>query len=242
MDTIPAFVKRRIHQAPPDGVRVVPGSTPVISFGDFRTARVATLGWNPSKNEFLDRSGRELDAEARRLHTHTSLGRSLLSDRRSTPARLVLEGCNGYFQRNPYHWFNKLEHVLNRIGASYWDGSSCHLDLVQWATDPVWRDLSDIEKSTLLDSDIPFLRQQLRKSRIKILLLNGRGIVNAVQGRLGIRLETVGKKRGHRAEFFVGQATDRLKVVGWSINLQSSRGVSHGDIKSVANRVTSILT
>ena len=33
---------------------IVEKSTPVISFGDFRGARVLTLGINPSHREFLD--------------------------------------------------------------------------------------------------------------------------------------------------------------------------------------------
>jgi hypothetical protein len=37
----PAPMVRRL---PPDGSRVLPGSTPVVAFGDFPRARVATLG------------------------------------------------------------------------------------------------------------------------------------------------------------------------------------------------------
>lgn len=242
MAGLPRNVEERIRRQPPAGVPVVPGSTPVISFGDFRKAMVATLGWNPSKNEFLDRSGRELDGDDRRLESHTSIGRSLLHDPRLNAAKIILDGCNGYFQRNPYHWFNKLELVLDGISASYWDGTACHLDLVQWATDPVWRGLSDREQKALLDSDAPFLSEQLAHSRIRLLLLNGRGIVNGVAERLGVRLRSVGRQSGHRAEFFTGEAQSGLHIIGWSTNLQSSRGVSHQEIRQISKRVSYLST
>ena len=35
---------------------VVYGSTPVVSFGDFTKAKVATIGINPSSLEFMDKS------------------------------------------------------------------------------------------------------------------------------------------------------------------------------------------
>ena len=60
--------------------KVVPKSTPVLAFGPFRSARVATLGINPSKNEFLDNSGLELVSQRRRFETLTSLGADDLGD------------------------------------------------------------------------------------------------------------------------------------------------------------------
>ena len=55
------------------------GSTPVVAFGDVRKAAVATLGWNPSKREFLDSRGNELVRTERRLETLASLGESDLA-------------------------------------------------------------------------------------------------------------------------------------------------------------------
>lgn len=213
----------------------------MVSFGDFRKARVATLGWNPSKNEFLDRSGRELDGDDRRLETWQSIGRSQIQNPRANAAADVWNGCQNYFRGNPYHWFNKLEQVLRGVRASYKNGTACHLDLVQWATDPVWRDLSDRQKQELLDADVPFLGEQLAHSKIEALLLNGRGIVEGVRDRLGVKLESRGKLPGHRSEFFSGRTRAGVLVVGWSTNLQSSRGVSAMDVRMVRNRVKSML-
>ena len=63
------YVERRITQTPPGDCCVVPGSTPVISFGDVRTARVATVGINPS---FVEFSGGHIPLAAR--------GRSLFAE------------------------------------------------------------------------------------------------------------------------------------------------------------------
>ena len=42
--------------SPPRDCDVVYGSTPVVSFGDFTKAKVATIGINPSSAEFMDKS------------------------------------------------------------------------------------------------------------------------------------------------------------------------------------------
>lgn len=42
----------RIRRPRPDGLAIVQGSLPVTSFGDPRSARVASVGINPSVSEF----------------------------------------------------------------------------------------------------------------------------------------------------------------------------------------------
>jgi hypothetical protein len=69
-----------IRRSAPEGAYVVPGSTPVLAFGDARTARVATLGLNPSRIEFTDEAGVFLQGNRRRLTTHPSLAFSDLAD------------------------------------------------------------------------------------------------------------------------------------------------------------------
>ena len=71
----------RLRQCP--SASSVPRSLPVLFFGDLFTASVATVGLNPSYQEFLDRRGIELDGAARRFETLTSLcaaDRSSLTD------------------------------------------------------------------------------------------------------------------------------------------------------------------
>ena len=136
---IPDYIERRIREPMPTGLCIVRGSTPVVAFGDAQTAKVATLGLNPSYLEFQHSSGLELTGCFRRLATHNSLAVRSLWDAPQSVISQVLSDCNSYFERNPYRqWFDQLESILNACGASYYDGSACHLDLVQWATKPTW--------------------------------------------------------------------------------------------------------
>lgn len=235
---IPDYIEARIRQLPPASFPVVRGSTPVISFGDARRATVATLGWNPSKREFLDPRNSELISEERRLETLSSLGEAGLATASSKAVFRIFDACNRYFHRNPYHWFNRLEKILKHIGASYHDGSACHLDFVQWATDPVWGKLSPAHRSDLLRSDVSFLRRQLAQEHIQLLLLNGAGIVNQYRAQFHGKL-TESHLPG-RLKLFTGYDTRGTKVVGWNINLQSSFGVSEAEIKMIGEAVGSV--
>ena len=238
---MPAYIAARIRQSPPPGARVVPGSTPVAAFGDVRQARVATLGWDPSKLEFLDRSSRLLNGSERRLETATSLKANGTSVGSPAAVSRVFEGCNRYFHLRPYRrWFDVLEKVVKHVGASYYDRSACHLDLVQWATDPVWSGLELAEIENLLKADIPFLRQQLAQEGIGLLLLNGAGIVRAYQAHFGVHLKKVKFAHGGRVKMLCGHVNPKLTVIGWNINLQSSFGVSNAEITGIGQRINEL--
>lgn len=116
-------------RAVPAVASIVEGSTPVLSFGDPLCAEVATLGINPSRQEFCSAAGELLTGRKRRLATTESLGiapgRPLTEDQ----AHAVVAECNDYFMGNPYGWFKPLEALLNiAAGASYYERSACHLD------------------------------------------------------------------------------------------------------------------
>jgi hypothetical protein len=236
-DIVPSYIEARIRQRPPDGVPVVQGSTPVVAFGDVRKAEVATLGWNPSKREFLDRSGNELVDNERRLETLVSIGETDLSTASDNAILRIFDASNEYFHRCPYFWFGKLEKILKQVGASFYDGSACHLDFVQWATDPVWSRLPPSDQPRLIDADLPFLRRQLSQEKIRLLLLNGKGIVNGYQERLGGVLTESCLPGGRPLRLFTGWGARRLRVVGWNINLQASHGVSNQEIEVIGTAV-----
>lgn len=113
MDAIPNYIARRLRMPAPAHCAMVPGSTPVIAFGDPRTARVATLGLNPSRREILDRHGRELDGPQRRLETLRSLGGDDLATAPDSVLEHAFSACCRYFQGNPV---NRLP-VLTPIGV-----------------------------------------------------------------------------------------------------------------------------
>jgi len=226
---------------PPSAAYVVTGSTPVLAFGDSSNAFVATLGLNPSRQEFLDRNGRELNGTARRFETLASLGVPSLDSAPEALLQRVVYACNGYFQANPYRrWFDQLERVLKAVGASYYDGSACHLDLVQWATDPVWSKIPDPGvRDRMLEEDAAFLRHQLTTKSFRLLLINGSGVVRQFESMTGISLRPAGSVHGSSAEsrLSVGQLPLGTRVIAWSVNIQSSFGVCNTLRAALASHV-----
>lgn len=235
---LPAYVAERIRRPAPPGCFVLRGSTPVVAFGDPRRSWAATLGLNPSRVEF-EEGGVELDGARRRFETLRSLGVTSLEDAPDSVVRRVYERCNGYFHANPYRWFNDLERMLQAVGASYFGDTACHLDLSQWATDPTWNALPRPARDRLVEDDADFLRNQLRAEPIRLLLLNGRGVLRAFHSLLGGRLDEHPRTvvdRSVTARIYTGRY-DEASVIGWSTNLQSSFGVSEKFRSALAARV-----
>ncbi len=147
-----------------------------------------------------------------------------------------------YFQRKPYRWwFDQLEEVLQGCGASYCDGSACHLDLVQWATKPTWGKLSKELKDSLIDADAGFLRQQLTNESVKLLMANDKSVIDQLPRKCGARLMSVGGIRNYNTRFVVGTVFDRVCVIGWSTNLQSQPGVTTEWKTAIAGRVAQLV-
>lgn len=243
--SIPDYIVQRVRQPIPVDSGVVSGSTPVLSFGNAQCATVATLGLNPSVREFLDMNGEELTDELRRLATCQSLGIKDLSLASEKTIRQVVEDCNEYFHRNPYQWFDQLEVILKAVGASYDDSSACHLDLVQWATDPTWGHLKPPHiRDQLLGSDGPFLLQQLQNEQIKLLLVNGMQVIKRLQklALINFHEQSPLSVRAYQpTKLFIGTLYDRILVVGWSTNLQSSFGVTKELRNELATSVAKIV-
>jgi hypothetical protein len=238
---IAAYIEARIRRTPATGCCIVAGSTPVVSFGDAQAATVATLGLNPSRLEFLDDDGSELAGDARRLATHSSLGTADLSTAPADAVAQVLADCNSYFQRRPYRWFNSFRPILEACGASFDDGTACHLDLVQWATDPTWGKLKPVStRKQLLAEDAAFLAEQLKNERLRLLLVNGMTVIRELRRTLAPDLDELEPIIGYAhvdTRLFAGSVFDRVRVIGWSTNLQSSFGVTTELRAELANRV-----
>src|SRR5688572_20997115 len=91
----------------------VAASLPVLFFGDALKARVATIGLNPSKFEFVDRRGDMLTGRAQRFATTTSLGavsRVELSDDQADEA---IKMMRGYFDRGRPVYGSYFRHLTN---------------------------------------------------------------------------------------------------------------------------------
>jgi hypothetical protein len=221
---------RRVKEPIPQRSFVVPGSTPVISFGNLYTARTVSIGINPSVDEFMTRHKprRLLPGNKKRLVDLELLGLGPEEELDDQHADRVIEGCFNYFQVNPYSWFNKLEkYVINPSGASYFDGSAAHLDLVQWATDPVWQNIPNSNIATdLIEADKEFLFELLNCGDYEEILLNGATVVDTVL-KLGLfDLCEVGKINypTGSSKLLLGQFRN-TRVRATTLNIPSARGL-----------------
>jgi len=241
---IPEYVEQRLRRPPPEGCNVIPGSTPVVGFGDPRNATVATIGLNPNRLEFLDSDGALLREDDQRLETLLSVGANNLAKVDSHVLARVFEACNWYFERKPYRrWFDVLERVLNGAGVSYYRGTACHLTLVQWATNPTWGLLPESARAELLREDAAFLRERIAAERIELVLLNGRGVIAAFTETIGCELEDDDPPVADaqtQTDFMTGATETGTRIVAWSTNLHAAVGVSEWHRAGIAERVAAL--
>lgn len=223
----PRYVLDRARRAPAPGAGVVPGSTPVVCLGDFTAATVATLGIAPPHRQFLDHSGRLLTGARRRLATLDSLGAERAGRMTAAQARAVVDECAGYFGRHPYHWFESLDDLLRTgLGASYHDGTACHLHLVQWATTTRWTGLTPAMQADLLRADIGFVRRQLDESDFRVVVVTGRPALRWVQESGLVTWRRSATVPGTSPVGVYTGVRGGLRFVGWSCTLQGSAGAA----------------
>jgi len=249
---------RRLDSADTASMDIIRWGCPVPAFGDLSASRVATLGLNPSRREFMDPSGDELKEGCRRFQTLNSLGISSWSDVDFRHLRIIIESCRSYFTRNPYDaWFGRLDRVVSCMNTSYYDASSsaCHLDLVPFATVSKWIDLTASQRLSLFSLAADTLGNLLRDSPVRVLILNGRSVVDNFQEFAGVTLRSykmptwsLRRRSGRPVEGFAfrgfvqsvfGLDFDReLLVLGFNHNLQSSYGVTSHLIREIGRWVS----
>lgn len=234
------------------GTGVISWSSPIPAFGDPSTARVATLGINPSNREFVDAAGRELVGRSRRFHTLQSLGIDRWADADAEHVRLMLAASGAYFSNSPYDgWFRRLDQLISSVGASFYGAhpSACHLDLVPFATSNKWTHLSGTQRSQLLESG-DILGCLVRDSAIETLILNGQTVVSCFEHLAGATLgrrvipgwrlpresspDVAGVAYVGAVSRLGGVSLDRtVLAVGFNHNLQSSFGVTTSVMLSI---------
>lgn len=230
---IPTALAERIRRPLPANLCVLPGSLSVVAFGDPNQATVATLSLNPSWREFQAADGTWLSGAQRRLASLISLGASDPRELDDEQVAAVVAESNSYFRGPHWYrgWFHWLESVLTASGAgSYFDGTACHLDLVQWATKPAQGELPAEVWRRLVEEDRDFLRWQLTHTNVRVLLLNGASVVRWVREAAVIdefEEEDLGyEARNGSAKLRVYRASaDGAVVLGWNRPLAGALSV-----------------
>jgi hypothetical protein len=98
--------------------------------------------------------------------------------------------------------------------------------LILWATGPVWGKLSPGIRQSLIAADAAFLWHQLRAERITTLLLHGRSIIDAFTDAYGVARTMVQTVQDRRVSASLIAGVALHGIVGLSVNLQSSLGVT----------------
>jgi hypothetical protein len=219
-------LRQRIRISPSDSS--VSASLPVLFFGDAFSARVATIGLNPSKFEYLDRNGKMLSGREQRFASTVSLGASSRAELSDSQADQAIEVMRSYYDYGmPVYgsYFRHLTNFLTGMGASYAGRSATHLDLVQEPTDPVWNSLSSSERSTLLGRDLPFLVWQLENlPRLEAVICAGKTVSEELRAHVLVK-ETGAIKR---IRWWLGAAHLRhrdLPIGGWNYPLDRPTGL-----------------
>lgn len=237
---------------------VMPWACPIPSFGNIYESKIATVGLNPSNREFVDVRGREIEGPLRRFQTLNSLKLLRWSDLDDIQEKMVLECCLNYFKRNPYdEWFKKLDYIISGANLSYYFPleNACHLDLIPFATSKKWSDLSNQEKSLLLELSGDTLGVLLGASSIKMIVLNG---ITVIQNFMRISNYEFERKQipswslprstgdGVAGYSYYGtvsrigkiQLQRKVIVLGYNHNLQSSFGVTSIVLKSIRDWIS----
>jgi hypothetical protein len=237
---------------------IITWGAPVPSFGNLATSKIATLGLNPSDKEYVDNSGKELSYGERRFHTLTSLGINNWSDANETHFKSIVELCNEYFSRNPYdNWFKRLDYLISGTSFSYYFPSSgaCHLDLIPFATNTKWAKLSSDQKTKLLKEHGDLLGMLLKNSSVKLLILNGKTVIESLKRISDVTYDlthmvdwTLPRKGTEGIFGYAYQGVincvggvileDKVHVLGFNHNIQSSFGVTTQVQTSIRNWIT----
>jgi hypothetical protein len=129
-------------------------TVPIPFFGDVLSAKVITVGLNPS------------DGEIRGRGWHQPISPATIYE------RLVHYFNNPQFRSHP--WFDAWERSLGEIGVSYSDGTAAHVDLCPWATRPM-SNLPDHDRfALLLSQSLPwFWRCMQVVTNLRLILMAG---------------------------------------------------------------------
>ncbi len=205
----------KISQSLPTAVKIVPGSVPIVFFGNIEKAEIATLGLNPSNIEFVHNGKRRL---VDRKVLNVSDNQTLTPEQ----AEQVYDSLLKYFKINPYKkWFDPMNNLFKYKGFEYYNDKIVHLDISPWATSKKWSDLNKYEKKLIIDTSI--IKCVIKKQKIKKLFINGKTAFEEIKEVLN--LENVEEeifcfttKNGIKRNFTIYKAKIwDCEVIGWNL-------------------------
>ena len=214
----------------------VPGSLPVLFFGDLFDAPFATVSLNPSPQEYLDRQGLELQGAERRFDTLASLGSRSRAELTDAQCDRAIDTMRNYYQpgKPMYRWFHSFVRFANGLGLDYGKSQIAHLDLIQEATLLTWSQhekASPAEFGRLFHMDLAFLKWQLEAFPLAVVFCNGRTPFDALCQLTAARVVRTDELA--RVEWFVAVGTAgsrRVIVAGWNLPLARPTGLgAHGE-------------
>jgi len=234
---------------------VIHWGSPVPVFGNIFESHIATVGINPSNKEFYNNNGKRLEKSLSRFHTLDSLGLDKWENAKAKHLELILNSCINYFHNNPYNlWFKALEDIIQTLNYSYYtlNNQACHLDLIPFATEKKWGELKKSYKDYLIEKSNNSLAVFIKESHIKLLILNGKSVVNLFSKIARIKLVEQRQKLwdlkrnsgrniagysycGHISNISGIDIGRTIKILGFNHNLQSSYGIT----KDVKNAIRS---
>lgn len=227
---------------------------PIPYFGNLSTAKIATLGLNPSDKEFYCDNHNELEKHSRRFETLSSLNLNNWASAKKNNLDSIKKCMDQYFKNNPYkRWFNQLDNLFNESGYSYYNNTACHIDLIPYATRNKWSSLKGNEQNFLINASQEELKNCIENSEISTLILNGSSVIQGLLKSYDITLKKeevkdwqIQTKKGVISGFkFTGKLrinSERdISILGFNYNLQSSFGLSKNIKNSIKAWISSEL-
>jgi hypothetical protein len=165
---------------------IIPDTTPVLFFGDFENATIASVGINPSRYEF--------PAIKRRLCHLSDLAlpedyyRNGLTGMTEDQATKISKSLVQYFESSnngePTYlkkWFDLAESAINGADATYFKNKlkkqkyqiACHVDLFPWATKAYSGLDSAIQKELIMENS-EFLEAFITQAKLKQIIIFGK--------------------------------------------------------------------
>ena len=246
---------------------------PVLWFGDSKSekGKVLTMGANPSRWEFLDKSAMKSCTEPyqkscyenkylsneRFYHLHDKEDYySILND--IDVRKRIINSFDNYYTNNPYEWFGsnkidsyRVEGVLRGLDTSYFESTSeysaCHIDIFPFATISDFNKIKEItERDVLANNWAKSLVDEIVDCfQPKLILVFGRTnfnyFIKYFNDTAPDELNFKAKKGGKGKCVVWTTKYRNYNVTGVSVNLGNPKGFDASGLRELGNYLRTCL-